>query len=160
MSALGNQLARRAAELLADGEWHNYEQVFNELAKLVPPGFAIRENEKARRGSGGPAARKKVRPAEELIESGRRMYVRDVLSNPRNYESTKATRPRDPERQIRMIAKPRALVLDAYSQATERLHLRLDTLQDQVDALRKYLAEIGHAEAAERLAPQENDGQD
>lgn len=38
----------RARELLADGGWHDYEQVMRELVKVIPPGRAVREADSLR----------------------------------------------------------------------------------------------------------------
>lgn len=39
---------KRAAEILADGQWHNRDVVIEEMIKLIPPGQAIRHSEEVR----------------------------------------------------------------------------------------------------------------
>ena len=39
------QIHRRAYELAGDGEWHDFEDLLRELAKMVPPGIAMRRSE-------------------------------------------------------------------------------------------------------------------
>lgn len=71
----------RARELLADGNWHELEPLLNELAKLVPPGRALRRNENARlkARNQGPAMRTYPRSKDYLIASGARRIVREAL---------------------------------------------------------------------------------
>jgi hypothetical protein len=79
---LSPQLAR-AYELLADGEWHEREQLVRELGKVIPPGVALRYNEarrrqdpNRRRARGQPtsatAERVVSRSTSFLVEAGRR----------------------------------------------------------------------------------------
>jgi hypothetical protein len=157
-------LAARVVELLADGEWHNYEQVVRELMKVVPPGPAIRRAEQDRIASNrghkkadeeiGP--RVKPRGTDELIRSGRRAIVRAFLRNV-NYETDRPGRANriDPERRIRMLRKPQAFrPYEPRSDAALREEVR--ELRLQVARMRLYLKEIGHHRAAARLAPEED----
>gem|GEM_PF-6991697 len=104
MSALHAQLAARATELLGDGLWHPFEQTMRSLIKLVPPGLALRRNERDRlrlhrqRGVNVGGPRVQQRPTEELIFSGARAIVRDNqhgfgLIQPSFASSTRAIRP-------------------------------------------------------------------
>lgn len=154
--ALSYELARRADELLGDGEWHNYEATMRALIRLVPPGRAMRQNEHDRIGSGygmGPPARKQPRDTGDMITSGARTIVRQFLESVA-FEATPPKMPRDPERQIRQLGRHRALTGDPYRQQRDRLEVQLETARDQIKALRAYLVEIGHGEAADRLAPE------
>lgn len=86
MNNTSGPIRHKAEELLADGEWHNYEKIVHELMRMVPPGFAARTAERSRRSSGGitrahvrPAARKRPIPVDEQIRIGARIIARGVL---------------------------------------------------------------------------------
>lgn len=74
----------RAKELLADGEWHDYEELLSELGKLIPPGMAFRAAERSRRNSlksrGLEVKPRTVeQPYERLVATGRRVILMDKL---------------------------------------------------------------------------------
>ena len=76
----------KALEILADGQWHDRELLYVEMAKLVPPGRAIRHAELIRRTSQSgkaPAVRKQPRSTDFLITSGKRSIVRMALRGAR-----------------------------------------------------------------------------
>lgn len=168
MSIVSTQLAFRAVELLGDGEWHDYEQTVRELMKLIPPGIAKRKVEARRkagmaqrRAQGIPKGTLRPTPVDEQVRSGKRQYVTDFLGNARIFEREKLDghRPKQPRQTrygptVRMIAAPRSLNADVQRARADRLELEVVRLHDQVLDLRKYLVEIGHADAAERLAPE------
>lgn len=160
-SPVHRDLAQRAVDLLGDGKWHNYEKVVHQLMKLIPPGRAIRRNEKER-AMQNPNPRKVPLSIERQIASGQRAIVRDFLKNS-NFETDKAGSPRaggNFERHIRMLRPPRMADDDPWVLRRAQLEADNEMLSDQVDVLRKYLAEIGHGEVAERLAPARIDGYD
>lgn len=71
----------RAVELLEDGEWHDYDRVLAELAKMVPPGRALRRNEMDRRHASRTTERKRTEFTEERrIASGKRAIAKDMLN--------------------------------------------------------------------------------
>ena len=161
MSALHAQLAARATELLGDGLWHPFEQTMRSLIKLVPPGLALRRNERDRlrlhrqRGVNVGGPRVQQRPTEELIFSGARAIVRDFLHNTA-FETDRMGVPQaggNYDRQIRMVAKLRSSSADTLRIARERAQLENERLRDQVTLLRTYLIGIGEQAAADRLAP-------
>lgn len=74
----------RGLELLADGEWHEWDRLVSEIAKLVPPGLAKRKAEwvrtrRAVRGGREPAPRAFAKSDEFLIRVGSRRLVYDRL---------------------------------------------------------------------------------
>lgn len=77
----------RADALLADGEWHRYEEIRREVAKLVPPGVAVRRTEAMRATTeratrtSGRAGRVTPRAADYLVHVGRRRIALDALRN-------------------------------------------------------------------------------
>jgi hypothetical protein len=105
----------RARRLLADGAWHDYEQVIRQLIKIIPPGRAIREAEKlrvaqarkrARYASSPPpeaAPRRSPPDLDRLRETGARSIVRKML-NGAHFEIT------PPGRGRRRIRLPRRSV--------------------------------------------------
>lgn len=155
MTPLGSRLAIRAHELLRDGQWHSWDRTVAELIKLVPPGIAIRRNERervfsSRKNKGEVTPRVRPRSPDQLIHSGARAIVRDHLNTRRLYESQGIGR----DRQVRMRNLPRA-VEHANTELARISQLSYDVmvLRDQVRALSKYLIEIGHGEAVQRIAP-------
>jgi hypothetical protein len=171
---LHRQLAQRAYELLGDGKWHDYEKTLRELAKLVPPGVALRKNEMRRAQSEVQRRRKglgvrtgaKTGPVftvEQQMESGRREIVRTYLGNDffevdehglvgRNYSSPPL------QRNIRMLYPPRAIKTNAAIMRTEMLQAENEVLRDQVKALRGYLVALGYEATAHELAPEVYEG--
>jgi hypothetical protein len=85
--------AVRAREILADGEWHEYEELMRELVPLVAPGRAWRANEEGRyrqalhraraKGEELPWKPPRVRPVDpdRARESGARAIVRKMLNS-------------------------------------------------------------------------------
>lgn len=83
---------QHARQLLADGAWHDYEQVMRQLIKVIPPGRAIREAEKLRVvqarkraryvGNAVPDAPPRRRPGDldRMRETGARSIVRKMLN--------------------------------------------------------------------------------
>jgi hypothetical protein len=71
----------RAVELLEDRAWHDYEATIRELARMVPPGKAIRRAERLR-AQRGPAERYVPVSDERAIASGQRSIVKDSLHAP------------------------------------------------------------------------------
>lgn len=101
----------RAAELLADGKWHDYSVIVREVAKVVPPGKAIRKSEtmrqRAARQHGSyvdPDNRKIPRTDERLIEYGALAIVRATLSGSVLFEiKPRGTHLRDGPKRIRIV---------------------------------------------------------
>jgi hypothetical protein len=127
----------RAVELLADEQWHDYDEVLGEVARLVPPGRALRANEAARRNAGNrsgkqaPAARVQQLPLARLVESGQRMVARSVLKHRGYFELDPAVlgNRNSAGVRIRMVAVPasvrQARELAAREEKTVLDHLRL-----------------------------------
>lgn len=96
------------------------EEVHREVGKVVPPGVALRRNERARRGNG-----ERARPisTERAIQSGKRGIVGDAMAqaNGRYFETTASTGHRDPNRQIRMVTMPPAIARQRALQAAGEL---------------------------------------
>lgn len=158
---LAYELAKRASELLGDGEWHNYEAVMSELMRLVPPGRALRENERIRRSQaqrrfGSTAPRQVERSVEFQIASGARSIVRGFLKSTKVYEFDLAglggTNPQikahNRTRQIRMVGTHRQLLT---KKEYRPIHLRLTELGERVELLRNLLAEARAALVAHGL---------
>jgi len=111
---LEGELWARVEQLLGDRGWHSYEQVAAELGKAIPPGIALRAQEKRRlRGSGpgrrGPAQRAKPLTVDQLIDNGRRIIVVALLKG-KQFETDRPGNPgqRVKERRIRLVGDPRA----------------------------------------------------
>jgi hypothetical protein len=110
--SLFDQIARRAVEILMDGQWHDEQQVIRDLSRLIPPGVAMRRNERDRRMStAGRQApdrptpsevppRKYQRAPDKLIASGARAILREVFQG-NTYEIK--------DGQIRLKRLPRAV---------------------------------------------------
>lgn len=100
----------RAAELLADGEWHDYDAIIKEAALTVPPGRAKRMTERMRlRHRREPGEhyigdhRRVHRTDDELIEYGARAIVSASVSGSVAFEiSPRGTRVRDGAKQVRL----------------------------------------------------------
>lgn len=76
----------RAYELLADGEWHDREEIMFEISKVITPGVAVRHAETVRQTSGtypAPPERKVPRSQAFLIASGKRSLARSALRTKR-----------------------------------------------------------------------------
>lgn len=69
----------RAKELLADGEWHDYEGLLREVAKLVPPGIAMRFGEYRRIKGGAPPDRVFPADSAQRIRDGKRAYAHEAM---------------------------------------------------------------------------------
>jgi hypothetical protein len=86
--AESSDLTLYARELLADGEWHDYQVVVARLATRVPPGRAIRRAESQRRTAsrqmhGGREAvppRKINATVEHQVRIGSRHIAKQVLN--------------------------------------------------------------------------------
>lgn len=102
--------ARRLREILADGEWHNYEDVLTELATLVPPGraFRVTKNEEEQQQKRGHAV--KTRDHQESIRYGARRLATSVITARRQdievrvLDDVKEIRSRSAERDKRVHA--------------------------------------------------------
>lgn len=167
-AALKAQLAVRAWELLGDTDWHDLEPVLQNLMRLVPPGVALREHEKARaldragreRRRGAPPDQARAHPHPTSRESrqrtGARKVVRDFLRSASGGKSAAAFERRTRDggvRQIRMLRPMRASRADPLAAIRDRLDLENQLLRGQVKALADYLASLGHGDAAAALAP-------
>lgn len=103
-----DDLDRLARSLLADGAWHDFEQVRSVLATRVPPGIAARQTERTRvmlasRRKGivqsEVAPRIHPLPMAEVVLSGARYLARQVLKR-RTYELR--THPKNVRLQVRL----------------------------------------------------------
>lgn len=81
---------RRALEVLQDGSWHQMEDVVTEMAKVIPPGRAMRHAEDRRKASGmnpqKPAERRVPRSTEFLVQVGARHIAKDGLKHSKRLE--------------------------------------------------------------------------
>lgn len=122
----------RLVEVLEDGQWHRLEDVITEVGKAIPPGRAVRRNELARRSAGGPAERKRPTSHERVIAAGKRAIVNDTINSAQAFfERTPATRPRDPERMIRMVKMPPRVARDRAF-AAQGTPMQADELVEKV----------------------------
>jgi hypothetical protein len=92
-SGPGSAELHRAREILADGEWHDYEALLRELMRMVPPGRAARAAERHRVGQAvrraryrgttldGVPAPNRVNDPDRVRDTGARLLVRKVLSD-------------------------------------------------------------------------------
>lgn len=124
---LATQVHRRGYELAGDGEWHEFEPFLLELAKLVPPGIAVRQVEydrmrsarksalvEAERGEGRVKARATGgrvvgREADSLRRQGARRLIRQVFATSPSTESPVEIK----DGKIRYLRKPKSIRLDA-----------------------------------------------
>lgn len=68
-------ISKRLLDVMGDGKARRYEDVYPKIAEAVPPGLALRYNERARLSqNNGPRVRQA--PIEALIEFGKREAVR------------------------------------------------------------------------------------
>jgi len=114
----------RAAEVLADRKWHDYEDLRKELMVLIPAGVAIRRNEDDRRRQHVKNdARTKRRTTripkrsvpiseERAILAGQRALAREFLAM-RTFERRTKSGPTGPIKQVRMIRVPRRAIYAA-----------------------------------------------
>lgn len=108
----------RAADLLEDGEWHDYEQVIRELAKMVPPGRALRHAEKIRKAAGNgrnknedwnpPEQRVRARSREQIIATGARSIARSMIHH-KDIEIRHLSDSHKGPKQIRMLRVPHSV---------------------------------------------------
>lgn len=115
MSWITDLATLRLAEILADGQWHRLDEVEEQLLPLVPPGPAIRRNERDRikhwRKDDPKRRTKRVMDLseEDQIRGGAKSIIRDLLRmkciEKSPWEGPSATR----TRYIRMVRPPRNL---------------------------------------------------
>lgn len=78
----GSLEMKKLLGILDDGEWHLRDEVKNEIMKVVPPGMAIRDAERARRAAAGaPEKRQKHRTTAELVHIGANNRAADVINS-------------------------------------------------------------------------------
>lgn len=110
MSSEPSLVYQCAAELLADGEWHNYSEIVRKASKVVPPGVAMRKIETIRlasarkhKGYSNPSQRKIMRSDTRLIEYGALAVARQVLSGSVLFEiEPRGTKQADGPKRIRL----------------------------------------------------------
>jgi hypothetical protein len=112
-----------AVELLEDGEWHNLEEIYAELAKVITPGQAIRRNERLRKRQNKG---ERVKPLSEArrIASGKRHIINDSLTAGGYFEKTpmgSRAENRSPDRMIRMVKVPPRVIRDRELKAAGHL---------------------------------------
>ena len=101
-----SEILTRAVELTEDGQWHDYDTVAKELAKLIPPGKAMRRAEQTRLTQGGPAERRLPTDDHRVIETGKKAIVRGTLRG-RWFEVDPPGRHWDGQtRRVRLIVTP------------------------------------------------------
>lgn len=150
-------LARRATELLGDGEWRPLEDVIRALMPLVPPGRAIRraEQERINAPTGRPAPAQRVIPrdVDKQIATGSRRIVYDFLASSTAFEHRGVAGPGrhapNPDRQVRMVRPLRVLGTPAPRKVPTVGELA--RLRAALDRAARYLAENGHRQLAREL---------
>lgn len=95
----------RAVLLCEDGEWHDFDVILHEVAKVIPPGRAMRRAEDNRRNCGGPDERIKG-DTERIMATGKRSVARDFLRPPWFEIEPVGRVPRGTPRQIRLVKLP------------------------------------------------------
>ena len=68
----------RLAARLADGEWHDLDELAADAGALIPPGRGLRANE-ANRARLTPNPRSQPLPVDARVASGRRAIIRVAL---------------------------------------------------------------------------------
>lgn len=72
-------------EILSDGEWHNYKDVRDQAARLVPPGIAFRKAEANRvrhyQRQGREVMDRKYGSRDDTVLSGQRAFVNKSLTS-------------------------------------------------------------------------------
>lgn len=109
----------RICELLEDGRWHPVTEIVAEAGWVIPPGKAIRMNEKER-GHQTSSERYVQRPSTRLVQSGRRSIVRQALSA-KWFEKDRAGSPHDTLQHVRMMQMPPSVVRERLRQVVEAL---------------------------------------
>lgn len=72
--------SRRILDLLADGAWHDRDEILEAAAAMVPPGKAFRRGEHVRRCQLANRDQPRTRGGRDTaISTGRRTYARDAL---------------------------------------------------------------------------------
>lgn len=71
----------RIDELLADGEWHELEDVYSFAATVVPPGRAYRQGEFDRSRRAGAPATRQVGTRETAVTAGARRIVKKTVES-------------------------------------------------------------------------------
>lgn len=123
-------VTERAYEMLADGKWHDREELVRTLMSTIPPGEAWRENERIRLGERMRSAQRRLSPEEyeawladpanlerdpyrgatdmsTQVRSGQRAIVMGVLSKGRGHSRRLDTRKlEDGTMQIRLLPEP------------------------------------------------------
>lgn len=117
-------VSERLVEVLADREWHDLDHVISELAKLIPPGRAIREMERSRRnGARTEQAAQAERTYEidhaRLVRSGQRRIALSAIQRGRQNgwvvvdQTASPGRRRANGRLVRMVELPSWAKVDA-----------------------------------------------
>lgn len=77
----------RMDEVLADGEWHELEQVLAAGVKMVPPGMAYRKGEWSRTRRGDAPATRHVGTRETAVAAGARIIAKKSIESRIRYGS-------------------------------------------------------------------------
>lgn len=171
---LSSQMAYRALELLGDRQWHNTDDVLRELAKLVPPGRAMRRTEQERRNaSSKPSNRAQAKvigerqrplPIDRQIASGARRICYDFLHSSKAFEHRGVKRQGNvtmsPDRQVRLVGVLRQTLpgrpstqelLRQSEEQRQELQRRNEQLTAALEKATAYLGEHGHRRMAKVL---------
>lgn len=132
------QIHRRAVEILDGGGWHDMEDVIADLSRLVPPGRAIRRNERDRAASGGPPTRHNPLPVEEMIRSGARSIVRELIRKQRHRAPVYETE----HGKVRLVGLPRNVTSDRKN--GEILLPALERLYSETPRTFRHLQTLAH----------------
>lgn len=102
----------KAAELLKDGEWHDYRTIMRKVADAVPPGPALRQAKRVRKGAldeSDPVMKR------QFIRSGQRILAQRVLYEDR-FEIA--------DGMVRFVPY-KVVTFEQYSEASKRAHAAL-----------------------------------
>lgn len=159
---ISTTLAKAVVSLLADGEWHDYQEIIRHLMPVIEPGPAFRhwqqDREKnrasqVRRGIRSPVWPQRPMTPEwraQVIDTGRRMIITDFLRG-LSFESQGR-----PVSAIRMVRTP-ALFLaspggyDVFLDLSRTLRAENERLRDEVSLLRVELVKAGLGKQADRI---------
>lgn len=147
-------MARKANELLGDGEWHDLEEVMVALMDFVPPGVAERAAEASRKHStrNQDSVRKKPATKEQAIRYGARIKVTAFLRGLSwEIDQPGLGRGAGPPRRIRQLRPHTSLRGDPYRLQRDQLILKIDRLEKTIVKMAKLMVDHGLAEQAERL---------
>lgn len=133
----------KALELLADGEWHSYEEILRQLRLAVPPGRAKRYQINSRRTAIYNAwkarglelndeeleARTKA-PNDDDIRKGQRLIAGNILAKGKAFEIRPRGTQATADKRVRLVHDDTLL---SVAEAAAILHMKAGTLSKWVE---------------------------